>query len=485
MNTEQDHRIELLNSLLTTPHRELSKIDATHAEALTNDPLFYQRLAAWYFENGTVRDAKEVFIANLCINEDSDLRDTGLALLRELPPYQVRRVIDFIKSKRNIPRSVATEVARYLREREDKPEWFDNSVLHARKHMKRLYSLLHIAPSDRAEQILFENNPPIDSVLAQVKILSKTKDTIEQAKAIIEHKIPYRVASSVIKDMTPTVIFALIEVMTNQELINNLGSLKKHGAFNNADIKKVINGRLEKAKSDKKVAALKGAKAAETAGLSDDVKEQLMDVADQQIKSKGRIVKPTAIFVDKSFSMTQGIEVAKQMATIVSAVMDAPLYCFAFDNMPYRINSDGKTLAEWEKAFKGIKACGGTDPAIPFKLMISENIKVEQVILITDEGENHPNRYVYGLNEYEKQTGNDSVSTFILRCGPERYRSSRITDSLQRAGREADTYEFKDGTDYYSLPGLITFLSKPSKLDLLMEIMSYPLPERKVVKVIT
>jgi hypothetical protein len=34
------------------------------------------------------------------------------------------------------------------------------------------------------------------------------------------------------------------------------------------------------------------------------------------------------------------------------------------------------------------------------------------------------------------------------------------------------------GNDYYGLPGLVTLLSRNSKLDLVMEIMEYPLAKR-------
>ena len=46
---------------------------------------------------------------------------------------------------------------------------------------------------------------------------------------IVEHAIPYRVAATVIKQMTPTVLLALIERMSPQELINNLGLLQARG----------------------------------------------------------------------------------------------------------------------------------------------------------------------------------------------------------------------------------------------------------------
>ena len=41
----------------------------------------------------------------------------------------------------------------------------------------------------------------------------------------------------------------------------------------------------------------------------------------------------------------------------------------------------------------------------------------------------------------------------------------------------ADAFQFEG--DYYALPNLVPLLSRPSKLDLLMEILEYPLPTRK------
>ena len=65
MDKEQDLRLRLFNSLLTSPHRDLNKLYPTHQEIMRQDPLFYQQLASWYFEKGEVRDHKEMFIINL------------------------------------------------------------------------------------------------------------------------------------------------------------------------------------------------------------------------------------------------------------------------------------------------------------------------------------------------------------------------------------------------------------------------------------
>ncbi len=83
---EQDLRLEIFNTLLTTPHRDLSKVFPVHRQMCEMDPIFYVRLAAWYNEKGEVRDHKEMFIVNCILSEFEGHREVGLALLRKLPP---------------------------------------------------------------------------------------------------------------------------------------------------------------------------------------------------------------------------------------------------------------------------------------------------------------------------------------------------------------------------------------------------------------
>ena len=511
---EQDYRLSMLNSLLTTPHRELDKIYPVHKEISDQDPLFYRQLGAWYFQNGEVRDHKEMFCINLCLSKFDGSRDIGLAMLRQLPPYQVSRVVDYINGKTTkykvvapratrttrttrtttpvtptvqtkkfglykvIPGSLRTEVSRYLKEREADNSWFDASVLSARKYLKRMYSLMHIAPSERAQSILFDDNPPDDSSLASLKELVKAKTPAEQAKLIIEKKIPYRVASTVVSSMTPTVMLALIEVMSDQELVNNMGSLNKRGVMDNPELKEKISQRLEKAKSNKKgrMSALKATEAAKVSGVSEDLRKQLEDVADTQVKSKGRIIRPTALLVDKSGSMSQGIEIGKQMASLISAIMDSDFYVYAFDTMPIPIKSQGVDLASWTKAFAGINAGGGTSYGAAMAMLTRNKQFVEQIVMVGDEGEYQSPTFLSAYNAYCAEM-NVRPSIFILQCG-ERQSYGRIKEQLTRHNIEVDSYEFT-GSDYYSLPNLIPYLTKNSRLDLLMEVMSHPLPQRK------
>jgi hypothetical protein len=497
--SEQDTRLNILNTLLTTPHRKLEQVFPVHADLIKRDPLFYGRLGAWYNDKGEIRDHKECFVISLCLSDFEGHREAGLAMLREMPPYQLARVVDFVHGRKdkktskaaknapaqtvvenyglfkNIPRSMKTEVLRYLKEREADSEWFDSSVVIARKHMKRLYALLHVNPGERVQKILFEDAPPEDSKLFAVKELAKAATPADQAKVIMEHKVPYRIASTIVSAMTPTVMLALIEVMSSQELINNLSSLRKRGAFDNADLKAVIDRKLEKAKTDKRVAALKPSEAIKAGGMDESTAKKLEEVADTQVKSKGRIKRSTALLIDKSGSMSQAIELGKQIGSMISAIMDdnIGLYCYAFDTMAYPIKASGPALADWEKALRGINANGGTSCGVALEYMIRNKQMVENIIIVTDEGENSSPFFVPTLQRYMQMVGTQPTVCIVKTQGA----VNNLETNMQRAGLQCDAYQFNG--DYYALPSLIPYLTKGSRLDLLMEIMMYDMPVRK------
>ncbi|MBA3531205.1 MAG: hypothetical protein H0T73_04705 [Ardenticatenales bacterium] len=495
MSTEQDLRLKLLNTLLTTPHRDMAAIYPVHQEIISQDPRFYVHLAAWYADEGEVRDHKEMFVVNLILSDFPGHRDVGLAMLRQMPPYQVGRIYDFVKGRvlqrrakkgdqieivqekrglfQNPPRSLKTEISRYLREREADAEWFDSTVLQARRAIKRLYASLHIKPGNRAQAILFEDKPPADSRLFALKVIAQAETAAEQARAIVENKIPYRVASSVIKQMTPTVLVALIDRMSPQELINNLGSLKRHGAFDNADVKGMIDGKLEQAKSDTRVSAYKAKTAIQAAGVSQEMAAQLDAVTEAQVKAKGSIVRPTALLIDKSGSMSEAIEIGKQLGAMIAGICEADLFAYAFDTVGYPIEAAGSSLAAWERALQGINAGGGTSCGVSVEMMRRAGQVVEQIIMVTDEGENAAPRFVEALKQYREALKADPHVVFVKTRGA----TSQMETECQQARIAYDAYQFSG--DYYSLPNLLPMLTRPTRLDLLLDIMAYPLPKRK------
>jgi len=472
---ERDVRLEMLNSLLTTPHRRLEEVSELHRRMLERDPVFYGHLAAWYARHGDVRDHKEVFTGNLLASRVAGHRGAGFVLLQELPPYQVARVVDFVKRGRGaLPRSARTAVVRYLREREENARQFDGAALRARKSMKHLYAGLHIKPSTRADAILFKNAPPADSLAYALKRLARAETATAQAELIVEHKIPYTVAVGAVRKLTPAVLAALINSMSPQETINNLKSLKARGALAHAEVKALVDEKLAGAATGERVSAFKAVRAAEVAGVDAQTTARLEHAASEQLRKRGRITKTTALLVDKSGSMTEALEVGKRIAALVSGVAEAQLYVYAFDTIGYPVASAGSgELSDWERAFQNLHANGSTSIGAPLETMRLRRQAVEQIIIVTDEGENYA---PYFKDTYARYCAELNVvpNVVIVKVGQH---IDLLEQQLKQSKVAFETFTFAG--DYYALPNLVPLLSRPSRLELLMEILETPLPERK------
>src|SRR4051812_26746589 len=123
--TTNDYRLKILDNLLVTSHNNPDSIYPFHKEVIENDPLFYVKLAIFYSFGkdavGNVRDHTDMFTSCLIAHPDPEFREVGLAILETLPPFQVERVINFVKGTKkdgklvsglgkNLPRSVRTTV---------------------------------------------------------------------------------------------------------------------------------------------------------------------------------------------------------------------------------------------------------------------------------------------------------------------------------------------------------------------------------------
>jgi hypothetical protein len=471
---ERDLRLEMLNSLLTTPHRKLEQVAETHRLIIQVDPLFYGHLAVWYHHNGDVRDHKEVFIGFLLASNLPEHRAAGFMMLQSLPPYQVARVIDFMKQRLNkLPRSARTAVRQYLNQREQNPAIFDRAALRGRKAMKHLYASLHIKPGPRANAILFQEQPPEGSLAAVMKQLAKAETGVEQARLIVEFKIPYTIAIGAIKQITPTVLIALINSMTPQEVINTLKSLKERGAMDHPEVKKLIDSKLEAAQKGDRVSTFKAQVAANASDFDAETTARLEQITNTQIKKRGTITRSTALLVDKSGSMDSAIAVGKRLAAMISGIAEAKLFVYAFDNMPYPVEAKGQSLTDWERAFEHIKAGGGTSIGCALAAMQRKKQVVDQIILVTDEGENASPYFPEVYKAYCREFG-VMPNLIIVRVG---HCSNYVEAQLKQQQAPVETFTFAG--DYYSLPNLVPLLSRPSRLELLLEIMETALPARR------
>ncbi len=98
---------------------------------------------------------------------------------------------------------------------------------------------------------------------------------------------------------------------------------------------------------------------------------------------------------------------------------------------------------------------------------------VEQIIMVTDEEENTAPLFVETLKKYREEVKADPNVCFVRTPGA----VTLLEDQCRKAGIMADAFQFTG--DYYALPNLVPLLTRPSKLELLMEILEYPLPARQ------
>ena len=290
---------------------------------------------------------------------------------------------------------------------------------------------------------------------------------------IVAHQIPYTVAVGTLKKLTPTVLVALIDAMTPQEVINTLKSLKTRGAMDHPEVKALIDDKLDQAQRDTRVSAFKTRVAADaTGGLDADTAGRLAKIADTQAKQRGRITRPTALLVDKSGSMTQAIELGKQIAALVSGIAEAGLHVFAFDTLPYPVRAAGNALSQWEDAFMHIRAGGATSIGCGLEALRVKKIAVEQIIIVTDEQENSTPFFADVYETYKRDL-QVAPNILIVKVG---HASSYLENRLRAICAPVETFTFAG--DYYALPNLIPLLTRPSRLELLMEILDLPLPVR-------
>jgi len=513
VKSEDDIRVQILNSFMTCPHRDTNSLKQIHDEMRQKDPLFYAHLAAWYRKNGDLRDHNEVFTAMLITDPYTDNRKTGIALFQQQATFMKSRVVGFIKGKKvtirektgnkkkdkngkvtkydeiinkeikvgiekPVPTCLKTEVTKYLRWLEADIDRFDAVVLKNAKDLKTLYASkgLQIKPCPRAQQILFDKKYPEGSKLNIFKEISEAKTPEQSAKLIVENKIPFTTAVSLVDKVTPSILAALINNMTSQEVINNIASLEEKGAMDNPDLKAIVQKKLESAKKSNHVSALKSKTAKNTGRVKDEaVLKQLDEVADAQVRKSGSMINAeTAIFVDRSGSMESSIEVGKRVAAMISGASSSLPHVIAFDTMAASIKAKDSSLTSWEEAFKPIRAGGGTSIGCALDFLLRLKKSVEQIVIVTDEDELQAPLFVDVYPKYCKEM-NVSPHVVVVHIGTG---NATLSDGLKRASISHDVYR-PEKNDYYSLPSLLKFLSRKTKLDLVYEIMDFPLPMPK------
>ncbi len=171
--------------------------------------------------------------------------------------------------------------------------------------------------------------------------------------------------------------------------------------------------------------------------------------------------------------MTPAIEAGRQLGALDLGDLQAELFAYAFDTVAYPIQPKGTSLADWEKAMAGINAGGGTSCGVALDWMRRKGQRVEQIVMVTDEGENCRAAASRKPTPATRTILKVRPSVILVKIGQA---TNLLEQDCEELGVAPNVFEFRG--DYYALPNIIPLLTYPSLSEMVMEVLAYPLPER-------
>ena len=472
-------RQKLISSLLQIKHGDLTLYTEQVLKVAEADSELLAHLIAWNVKNGKVRDAK-VALPVLALRglkpEDKDLAENAVAHLLTLSPRELIRAYQFSRDLTkggNVitgghRRMLEAGLKQYLAHRETNFRWWDRSVLQHRGSMKALYRAAHKKPSPRAQSILFDGKYPEKSVFAKVAALH-TLTPAAAAAVILNEKLPFEVAiGAVAKAKDRDVVFALLEGMTGNQVITNTKMLEKFGVMKDPALKAAYEKAVERAKTDDRVETLKAGKAAsQVKGSAAEGKLEGIQAA--RTKKLGSIEGDWLILGDASGSMSKSIDLARQIAALITERVSGQVYLVMFNTSPRFFEVTGKTYTQILEETRRISAGGGTSIGCGLDLMRTKGVTLQGIVIASDGGDNTKPLFHEAYQKYVQKMEIEPTVYFFRVPGDK----DDLSKLMKNAGLEIDVRDMEDA-DYYSLPSIIPTL-RASRYALFEEIMETPL----------
>ncbi len=472
---------QIITELTRSTHGDLKQFVPIGARAVAQDEEFFAHLIAWNQVKGQIRDSKVALpvIALAGKDLDPEYRENALAHLAVLDPRNLARAVRFQKSLPGTShRALRRVVERYLRTREAKLKWWTRTAVQHRESMRELYALNHIKPVAWANDILFKGIATPGTVFHAIKMLPKLTDEMA-AKEILNHQIPFLIVSGALgkRARSESLLHAMVTVMTPSELVTNMKMLDKAGAQAFAAVRGAIEAKLKSAKDSTKV-ALKTTRAAEALEEDDPeskVAKRLRDVQEAQVEKLGTIEGNWLVLADKSGSMEDAIEAAREVAGALTRFVKGEVHLVFFDTSPTAFECTGKTIEQIKHITRSQSADGGTSIGCGLEWARLKGLSIDGIAIVSDGQENSSPRFTDVYNRWFKD---EQPPVYFYRVEPSNrfntFHDTALTVSCKQGNVDVQLFDLGHKVDYYSLPNLVQTM-RANKYSLADEIMSVPL----------
>lgn len=470
----------IVSELAKSPHGDLKSFVPIGTVAAAQEPEFFAHLVAWNQIRGQVRDAKIALpiMALTAPGLHEDFESNALAHLAVQGPRELLKALRFVLELK-LPgrmRVIRRLVEGYLHEKEvNFPQW-DRMAIQHRGTLRELYALAHAKPAnERVNIVLYGRTfdkrkmPPPHGSIFEVVANLKGMSSVEAAGAVIKWKIPFLIAMGALgkKAQEPDLVLALINQMSPTELVTNVKMLEKLGVKTNPALRGAFEKAMEKA-SKSKANVLKTTVAAE-AVEDEGLKEKLRGMQERQIKNLGGVEGDWVILGDRSPSMQHSVEVAKEVAGTLTAMVKGKVLLTFFDSQPQSIDVTATSLDIIKKATRHVTAGGsGTSIGCGLQRLLESKTIVDGVCIVSDAEENTPPYFPDVYRKYSEMTDKEVPVYLYLTDGG----SPVLIESMKRAGYDMQVFDLRGHKpDFYSLPNLVQSM-RTNRYSLIDEVMS-------------
>jgi hypothetical protein len=470
----------LLRSLLRCPHRELSDTIGTFSTALESDPLFSGKCfyALTLEEFNRIRDLSEAGIAFLLTSPHAVHREAGRVCFQTLEPYRAARVGKFVRESLKTNRQVKGAIVDYLQTLEGNKNRFMGAAKVARRSLHWLYETYYVPHGELAQAVIFKGEVPPGEA-DPIELLNSASTPEEQARIIVEYRIPFRQATSVLKGMSPAVWVALIEVMTPNEALISRAAVERSGVLSDPEIRKLYENKLTKIDTDKGASVSTISERKSTKGKDERIDKILKLARQEKVSTGAKIDLDTMIAIDCSSSLGVSIEVSKKLCPHIAAMKgkESELKIYGFNETAWPIKYTEGSLEEFEQIFSLMRANGMTSLGAALKRCVTDGLRPEQIIYVTDQGENTKP----SLASVIEKEGLDDARFIFVNVG---VACDLLSDELERNGHDVIVFNLTDtnvtSKGWYSvLDNLNPFLTKGGFTQIVEQIMALELPRRK------
>lgn len=479
---------QVISELVRSPHGDLKEYLPVGRAAGESQPEFLAHLVAWNSRKGQIRDSKAALpVISLATTNDPAFRENALAHLAALGPREFSRALAFGRTVPGTPsRTLRRLVERYLREREAQRGFWDRTAVQHRQTLKTLYSQFHIKPDTEFRNLVLYGRTfekvklavPENSVFGAIKRL-RDMSAVEAAAAIAHYKLPFLITKATLGPRAKTeqdIALAIINTMTPNELLANTKTLETWGIKTTPALRAAYEEGLKRTAASTKVQTLKAKKAAEVLAEAgdEDLALKLEAVAEKQIAKQLSIDGNWLILADKSGSMANAIEIARQVAGILAKAVTGNVHLIFFDTGPRYFNVTGKSYEDIKEITRAVRAEGGTSIGTGVNYATVNCLDVDGIAIVSDGQEN---TYPYFYQEYASYAKkfDKEPTVYFYQCAAGIH--SAYDMALDRSCAQAKLLIEKfnvGGADYYSLPNLVSTM-RTNRYSLFDEIMETPL----------